>query len=212
MGVNAKFAGELLGKFRCLLQSWVLKRPCFFAHLYFPAHQFALKKKTLWITGKVNALLSVVMKSFFGEKKKPFTPTVFFYWCEREFCRRIFRNSTCPTVLSFGTTLLYCWFISRQSVCIEREIKKFLDCRQNWCLVDRNHESWIISCTQSAITNQSRSTLSRVERPLLRSHPFASLNIWTLHFSSRKFPEDGPSHTLGAFWFCEFAHCLIMNE
>ena len=44
MGVNAKFAGSYWENFHCLLQSWVLKRPCFFAHLYFPADQFALKK------------------------------------------------------------------------------------------------------------------------------------------------------------------------
>ena len=45
MRVNAKFAGESLGKFQLslILQSWILKWPCFFAHLYFPADQFALK-------------------------------------------------------------------------------------------------------------------------------------------------------------------------
>ena len=132
------------------------------------------------------------MNSFFYEKKKPFTPTVFLIGVNANFAGESLGKFHLSYSLKFwndSASLLM--IISRQSVCIEREIKKFLDCRQNWCLVDRNHESWIISCTQSAITNQSRSTLSRVERPHLRCHPFASLNIWTLHFSSENFLKTG---------------------
>lgn len=44
MGVNAKFAGELLGKFPLSLTVLSFETACFFAHLFFPAVQFALKK------------------------------------------------------------------------------------------------------------------------------------------------------------------------
>jgi len=92
MGVNAKFAGELLGKFPLSLTVLSFETALLLCSFIFSLRSVKNKKKltTLWITGKVNALLPVVMNSCFCKKKKAFYTNGFFYWCEREFCRRIF--------------------------------------------------------------------------------------------------------------------------
>ena len=132
---------------------------------------------------------------------------LFLNGCEREFCRRVVRKIL--TVLCLGTERLCFSADSFPAGKFPLKRNKELSGLQTKCLVDRNHKLWILCCTQSAM-DQPR--LSRVDRSLSRNHPFASLKIWTLHFSSWKLPEDGPSHVLGPFWFYEFAHCLIMNE
>ena len=79
MGVNSKFAGELLAKFPLSLTVLSFETALLLCSFIFSRRSVFTKKLiTLWITGKVNALLPVVMNSFFCKKKKPFTPTVFF--------------------------------------------------------------------------------------------------------------------------------------
>ena len=80
MGVNAKFAGELLGKFPLSLTVLSFETARLLCSFIFSRRSVCIKKKliTLWITGKVNASLSVVMNSFFCEKKKAFYTNGFF--------------------------------------------------------------------------------------------------------------------------------------